>query len=78
MAQVLVRNLEEHVIEALKVQARLHHRSLQSEIKGILEVAADHARRVEAFRSSAARLQASFDGKIFANGSELIREDRER
>ena len=39
MAQVLVRNLEAKTLEALKQRARRHRRSLQEELKGILEEA---------------------------------------
>lgn len=78
MAQVLVRNLEDDVLVALKQRAKMHHRSLQSEIKGILEDAADHARQVDIFRREMAEFQASFGGKVFSNSADLIREDRDR
>ncbi len=40
MAQVLVRDLDKAVIDRLKARAELHGRSLQVELKGILEQAA--------------------------------------
>jgi plasmid stability protein len=37
MAQLLVRNIDPETIDCLKNRAKLHHRSLQGEIKFILE-----------------------------------------
>jgi plasmid stability protein len=40
MAQILVRNLPTEVVRKLKMRARQHRRSLQEELKDILEEAA--------------------------------------
>lgn len=37
MSQLLIRNLESNIVNHLKNMAKLHHRSLQGEIKFILE-----------------------------------------
>jgi plasmid stability protein len=78
MAQVLVRNLEESTINALKERAKAHHRSLQSEVKIILEESAnqphpgDQAKRLRA-------LHAELFGKQrFPDSTPMIRKDRER
>ncbi|MEW6542560.1 MAG: Arc family DNA-binding protein [Nitrospirota bacterium] len=77
MAQVLVRQLDDKVVERLKRRAKEHGRSLQSEVKTILEEAApDYEaawRRIERFRS---RLKRS--GRRFSDSAELLREDRDR
>jgi antitoxin FitA len=77
MASVLVRHLNEDVMERLKKRAREHGRSLQSEVKTILEEAVpDYERawkRIERFRK---RLQRS--GRAFSDSAALIREDRDR
>jgi len=77
MAQVLVRQLDDKVVERLKRRAKEHGRSLQSEVKTILEEAApDYEaawKRIERFRS---RLKRS--GRRFSDSAELIREDRDR
>lgn len=78
MAQVLVRDLDDDTVNALKQRAKQHHRSLQSEVKSIIEDAADHARRVELFRREMMEFQASFGGKVFSDSADLIREDRDR
>ncbi len=77
MAQVLVRNLDDDTVTALKVRARQHHRSLQGEIKTILEDAA-RAAAVEDFRRRAEEIRRSFGSKKFSNSAELIRRNRER
>ena len=77
MAQVLVRQLNEKVVNRLKKRAREHGRSLQSEVKTILEEAVpDYEgawKRIELIR---AKLQRS--GRKFSDSADLIREDRDR
>ncbi|WP_447974453.1 FitA-like ribbon-helix-helix domain-containing protein [Nitrospira sp. Kam-Ns4a] len=77
MAQVLVRQLDDKVVERLKRRAKEHGRSLQSEVKAILEEAApDYEaawKRIERFQK---RLKAP--GRRFTDSAELIREDRDR
>jgi hypothetical protein len=77
MAQVLVRQLDEKVVARLKRRAKEHGRSLQSEVKTILEEAVpDYEaawKRIEGFRK---RLKKS--GRRFTDSAALIREDRDR
>ena len=77
MAQVLVRQLNKKVVDRLKKRAREHGRSLQSEVKTILEEAVpDYEgawKRIELIRT---RLQRS--GRKFSDSADLIREDRDR
>ena len=77
MAQVLVRQLNDKVVDRLKTRAKEHGRSLQSEVKTILEEAVpDYERawkRIDSFR---VRLRRS--GRKFGNSADLIREDRDR
>lgn len=40
MAQILIRSLNENTIHTLKQMAQLHHRSLQGEVKALLESSA--------------------------------------
>jgi plasmid stability protein len=77
MAQVLVRQLNKKVVDRLKRRAREHGRSLQSEVKTILEEAVpDYEgawKRIEFIRT---KLQRS--GRKFSDSADLIREDRAR
>ena len=77
MAQVLVRNVEDQVLAALKQKAQLHGRSLEQELRLILSEAAKLspdervavANHIRAMTPPAARPIDSPD---------LIREDRDR
>lgn len=77
MAQVLVRQLNDKVVDRLKKRAKEHGRSLQSEVKTILEEAVpDYERawkRIDIFRKKLTR-----SGRKFSDSTVLIREDRER
>ncbi len=44
MAQILVRNLDERIVKRLKARARRNERSLQAELKSILENSAQTER----------------------------------
>lgn len=76
MAQVLVRDLDDATVETLKRRARRKSRSLQAELKEILEDAAS----AEAFdtESELERIRSLFEGRSFNDSAELVREDRGR
>ena len=48
MAQILVRGLDDTLVARLKERAKLNHRSLQGEVKAILEETAPVATKAEA------------------------------
>jgi plasmid stability protein len=77
MASVLVRDLDPAVIERLKARAEEHGRSLQKELKAVLEQAAAQGTWSEA-RSSIERVRKRFAGREFSDSTELIREERDR
>ena len=78
MAQVLVRNLEESTINTLKERAKTHHRSLQSEIKTILEDSASLPHAGEQAKRLRALHAELFGKKRFPDSTPTIRKDRER
>lgn len=76
MPQLLIRNLEKETIELLKNQAKLHNRSLQGEVKQILE---EHVKiSMKDARIKARKIRASFGKTIFSDSANLIREGRNR
>ena len=77
MASVLVRDLDPAVVERLKLRAEENHRSLQKELKAILEIAAAQATWAEA-RAAAERVRQMLGGRQFSDSTELVREDRDR
>ena len=76
MPQLLIRNLDDETIQSLKVRAKNHNRSLQGEVKLVLEEYAN--RPDESPLAIADRWQGYFAGRAFSNSAELLREDRER
>jgi plasmid stability protein len=77
MGQLLVRGLEDQVIERLKRRADSHHRSLEAELRDILQLA---ARQVDLSQATelADRIRKKLEGRPHSDSAELIREDRDR
>ncbi len=75
MAQVIVRNLDDEVVVALKRRARRRGRSLEQELREILSRAA-RADRV-GLVDEALRIRAMTPGCL-SDSTALIREDRDR
>ncbi|MFW6155037.1 MAG: FitA-like ribbon-helix-helix domain-containing protein [Planctomycetota bacterium] len=75
MAQLVVRNLGAKTIQRLKARARRHGRSLEAEVRLLLERTAD------AEAADVARLLAGWDrrlgGRRFSDGAAMAYEDRE-
>ena len=77
MAQVLVRDLDPSIVEKLKARAADHGRSLQAELKAILEAQARQVTKVEA-RALAAHIRQRIGSRPQTDSSLLQAEDRER
>ena len=83
MAQILVENLDPIILEKLETLAKQHGRSLQEELKQILQQATEKATyytsgNIEKAREAAFRIRQQLAGDIHTDSTELIREDRER
>ncbi len=76
MANITIRNLDDQVVERLKVQAKAHRRSLEAELRMILERAALTADR-KAFVQQARRIAAMTPEVPQTDSTLLIREDRD-
>ena len=77
MATLTIRNLDDAVVERLKNRARARNRSLEAEVRTILETAAKLIDR-EAFVREARRIAAMTPDVPQTDSTELIREDRDR
>jgi plasmid stability protein len=77
MAQLLVRNLAQKVVDRLKKQAKAGGKSLQSEVKTILEDASNRVDRA-AFFEGAQTIRRSLQGRKLSDSAALIREERDR
>lgn len=76
MPDVLVRDVETSVVESLKSRAAVNGRSLQVELKTILEQAAQVT--MADAREVAAKIRRSLRGKVYSNSADLLAEDRGR
>jgi antitoxin FitA len=76
VAQVLVRDLRADVVARLRARARRNGRSLQAELKDILQTASQH-RAVDA-RALADRIRRELRGRVHTDSVELLPEDRAR
>jgi plasmid stability protein len=79
MSQILVRNLAPEVVERLKQRAERNRRSLEAEVRSILEEISareQQERRIDEFLriADAIRSQA---GPQLSDSTDLIREDRD-
>ena len=79
MPQILVRDLDAKVIDKLKKRARQEGRSLQSEVKMILEQAVNLPRLdMKTAHKLSRQFQKRFKGRPFPDTVTFIREDRDR
>lgn len=76
MAQILVRDLSPDIVDRLKNRAYRNGRSLQGEVKAILESAAKLS-MAEA-REVARQFRQSLEGRMTSDSADLLREDRDR
>ena len=76
MAELLIRNLEPEIIKRLKLRAKQHHRSLQGELKYIVEAATKMS--IEETRKVSNTWHKRLLGRSFSDSTTLLREDRKR
>ena len=82
MANVLVRNVADDAVAILKEQAARNRRSLQEELRILIEKAAadnDYWERRRRAHDTAQRIHAELaaTGQTFGDSTEIIREDRD-
>ena len=76
MAQILVRNLDERIVNRLKARARRNGRSLQAEVRTILEQAP--TLDMKAARKLVDSIRKSLGKRRFDDSAVLIRRERDR
>ena len=79
MGTVHVRRLDDEVVERLKRRAAENHRSLESEVRHILEQAAEYgtSEKARRFGDMVKRLRTGTGGHRQTPSHVLIREDRD-
>ena len=80
MAAINVRQLDDNLVTRLKHRASLNNRSLESEVRHILESATDDdmATKRVSFLAVSDRLRQKTEGRAHTPAELLIREDRDR
>jgi antitoxin FitA len=76
MSDILIRGLDPETVRQLKARAKRNGRSLQSEVKLLVEHAAGAGR--QQMGAILDRWQKRFAGRKFSSSVPLIREDRKR
>jgi plasmid stability protein len=76
MPDILVRGLDAETVKRLKARAEQHGRSLQSEVKMLVERVAGSGN--EHVATVLKRWEKRFTGRRFSSSARLIREDRSR
>ncbi len=76
MPQILVRDLDEEVVKRLKARAKQEGRSLQAEVKLILEQAAKLD--MDTSLKLLQQYRVRFKGRFFSDSTDLVRENRDR
>ncbi len=74
MPQILIRNIDESTLERLKTRAAQNGRSLQAEVKMILDQAAYVD--LQTARLTAARIREKLKGRSTTDSVDLLREER--
>ncbi len=80
MATINVRQLDDDTVRHLKYRASANNRSLEGEVRHILESAVkdDMAAKSASFLAAADRLRHETEGRRHTPAQALIREDRDR
>jgi plasmid stability protein len=78
MANVLIRDVPERVVKSLKERAAQHRRSLQQELRLILEEAAGMAAQKTLRAGRRIRGKLARSGRVLSDSATLLREDRAR
>lgn len=76
MANVLIRGISEKTLERLKSLAKQHNRSLQQELKEMLENLTTHYPLDISQRAGEIRKKLKAKGILYRDSAELLREDR--
>jgi len=78
MVNVLIRNIPEEVLDRLKNVAKSHKRSLQQELRVVLEKTADQSSPDIFQKALNLRRKLRKKAVRFTDGAKLLREDRAR
>jgi plasmid stability protein len=78
MATLTIRNIDDDVAAALRARAKRHHRSLEAEVRHILDEAARGALQFDLVREAERIAAMTPDDTPQSDSVQLLREDRDR
>ena len=78
MPNILIRNIPEEILKILKERAARQHRSLQQELRALLEESAGLTAQEALAASRQIRRKFIRSGRAFTDSADLLREDRSR
>lgn len=76
MASILIRDLDDEIVTRLKQRAKQHHRSLQSELKYLVESAVQFS--ISEMKQKSRAWHKNLRTKVYTDSAILLREDRKR
>ncbi|MCU0568196.1 MAG: hypothetical protein MUF49_16560 [Oculatellaceae cyanobacterium Prado106] len=79
MTQLIINNIDATILEQLNARAANHQRSLEDELKAILQevIDAEQVSKMAAFIEQAAQMRQSLADRVHTDSTELVREDRD-
>jgi plasmid stability protein len=77
MAQVIIRNIDERIVRRLKQRAKGNGRSLEAELREILEKES-HPKDPQEFKSALDEFHKRMVGRKHTDSVALLRKDRDR
>jgi antitoxin FitA len=78
MAKLVIRDLEETILQRLQEQAAAHGRTAEAEARVILGEALEPKDQDAWERVNSIRAQLAASGRTFSDSTDLLREDRNR
>ena len=78
MGNLTIRNLDDHVIDLLKKQAKANQRSLEGEIRHMLTERVDRRSRIIRFRERTQEIASMTAATPQTDSVALLRDDRDR
>jgi len=80
MSQLILNNIDPPLLEKLRIRAINHQRTLEEELKAILQAAieTEQAAQMKVFSEQAAKIRQTLSGQMHTDSAQLIREDRDR
>ncbi len=76
MPNILIRDVSQKTVNRLKTRAKQHNRSLQQELKAVVENSTGYSAESITQRAASIRKKLAAKGKTFTDSVELLREDR--